>query len=394
MSAGSVTKPRWGFEDLNRLFKFACTEGKTTLITGFRGVGKTTLAVTIALWALLSGYHVLSNILMKKVDHIDESIQVLRSDGTTAGRRICVEEAYPKNYHKVTSFAEYCTAAANELSKDPDAKMLLVLDEGAFIIGSTDSVFSAPINLFLKFMTIARKFNTAVTILSVSSEMIQKKLRSAEGGFLNATFRKDEAYTFKYARNLSGDVDPRNIFIFEIEDKGVMEVFHVSPIGLPYAQPIEYAEPGDIVFDTKAPATFTIGTYPGSSLKFDFKGMIDYVGRGISEESPQRMIDFLKYHGKVGEIEDGGSDYAVGIEEAESLDSEILDLKVGSKRRKAIMKHLTKQIAKEMIEAGSWRSKNYASKEIAEQLSEEISERVPAKTVYAYLKELEDAGEL
>ena len=387
-------KSRWSFDDLDRLFKFACTEGKTTLITGFRGVGKTTLAVIISLWALLNNYHVLSNILMKRVDHIDESQQVLRSDGTTAGRRICVEEAQPKNYHKVTSFAEYCTVAAGLLSKDLDVKILLVLDEGAFIIGSTDSVFSAPINLFLKFMTIARKFNTAVTILSVSSEMIQKKLRSAEGGFLNATFRKDESYTLKYARNLSGKVDPRNIFIFEIEDKGVMEVFHISPVGLPYAQPIEYAEPGDIVFDTKAPATFTIGTYPGSSKKFDFKGMIDYVGRGISEESPRRMIDFLKYHGKVGEIEDGDADYAVGIEEAESLDTEILDLKVGSKRRKAILKHLTKQIAKEMVEVGSYRSRNNASILIAEQISDELGVPLPAKTVSAYLKELEDGGEL
>ncbi len=387
-------KPRWGFDDLDRLFRFACTEGKTTLITGFRGVGKTTLAVIISLWALLNGYHVLSNILMKRVDHIDESQQVLRSDGTMAGRRICVEEAQPKNYHKVTSFAEYCTTAAGLLSKDLDAKILLVLDEGAFIIGSTDSVFSAPINLFLKFMTIARKFNTAVTILSVSSEMIQKKLRSAEGGFLNATFRKDESYTLKYAMQLSGKVDPRNIFIFEIEDKGVMEVFHISPIGLPYANPIEYAEPGDIVFDTKAPATFTIGTYPGSSLKFDFKGMIDYVGRGISEESPRRMIDFLKYHGKIGEIDDGGSDYAVGIDEAKSLNAEIIDLKVGSPRRKAVMKHLTKQTAKEMIEAGSWQSRNHASKVIAEQLSDELGERIPAKTISAYLKELEEAGEL
>ncbi len=391
MTAEPETKQRWGFKDLDRLFRFACAEGKTTLITGFRGVGKTTLAVVIALWALLNGYHVLSNILMKRVDHVDESIQITRSDGTTVGKRVCKVEAYPKNYFLVTSFAEYCLTAAKVLSDDPDAKLLLVLDEGAFIISSSDSVFSATVNTFLKFMTIARKFNTAVTILSVSSEMIQKKLRSAEGGFLNATFRKDESYIMKYAGNLARQADMRNIFVFEIEDKGVMEVFHISPIGLPYANPIDYAQPGDIVFDTKAPATFTIGVYPGTSKKFDFKGMIDYVGRGISEESPQRMIDFLKYRGKVGDQEGQEGDFVFGEEDTKAM---VIDLKPGSTRRKAMMKHWTKQIAVEMIESGSWQSRNNASEVISEQISDELGERIPPKTIYAYLNELEDDDEL
>jgi hypothetical protein len=363
----------WSKQDLDGLLSKMFAEGMTSIIVGARGWGKTTIAMIFAYWCLQNGYHVLSNIICKKCIAIDDT-QVYTKRGLRKQykRIFSKEQYYPRNYHKVTSFADAFGVIGALLKEDPESKIVFIIDEGAIAIGSTESVFSRNVKSFFQFLTLARKFRTSTLVISVSLGLLSKRLREKEFGFLAAVVRKDIAALSTYAQlamkpeKAGGQGIPkRDLFILEWPEyqryPGDVDLFHVSPLDIPLAKPEAFAEVGDIVFDTNASADLGMGAYPGTQKQFDLRAMITYISDCTSEQIPERILEFLELGGKV-----------TGVRE-EYGEEDIMDLEFAAPKKRSIeggamTRRLVRQEMGEMVSEGTYHSMTQAAKEIAERL--------------------------
>ncbi len=370
-----VEEPReaWSTQNLNKLLHKMFAEGMTSVIVGARGWGKTTIAMVFAYWCLQNGYHVLSNIICKKCISIDETRFYTKKGLRNQHKRVfSKEQFYPKNYHKVTSFADAFGWIGDLLMKDPESKIVFIIDEGAIAIGSTESVMSRNIRSFFQFLTLARKFRTSTLVISVSLGLLAKRLRETEFGFLAAIIRKDIDALTTYGRQAikskkagGQGIPKRDLFVLEWPEyqryPGDVDLFHVSPIGLPLAKPEAYAEVGEIVFDTNASADLTLGVYPGTQNQFDLRAMITYISDCTSEQIPERIMEFLTLGGTGGGVR------------AEYGEDDLLDFDLSAPKKRSIAggamtRRLVRQELGEMVTESTYHSKKQGSIEISERL--------------------------
>ncbi|MEE9236401.1 MAG: hypothetical protein V3U52_01230 [Thermoplasmata archaeon] len=275
-------------------------------MTGERGSGKTLSAMAFALYLMtFHGYHVLSNILLKKCVGIDEE-----------GHRQFKKASWP-NYHFTRSFSDLMWTVGKLLKREGlhKARLLWIADEagGPGGFSAYDSVFSAQSKDLISLATLARKFRLSTLMLAQTDKLLHSRVREVGAGFVSALVRKDYNLVRRKAWPLLSQYDIRAICIFEFpEHDFASTVVTIPNIDLPLIKPAEKAEVGDVVYDTYSPANFSVGRMVGSGKPFVLKRLLDYISGVISEDVPDRIIEFFQRSGNV-EIE---SDFDLSLEQA------------------------------------------------------------------------------
>ncbi len=271
--------------------------GRSSLISGERGRGKTSLGVYLVEWLrqhprdcelcrdqgrVPKTYWVFSNVIIK------------HKGG---------QEDYPERWIKVRSFAEL-VLQIGKVTADPNNRIIWLLDEGAAVISIYESVFTKKNRTMITFLTLARKMRLANIVITISPRLIHKQLRGSEGGFLAAVFRKEGRMVRQRAPHLLGKVDERSIVIVEWPELGddyeVIIINTADPEGPSLAKPESMVEEGELVFDTLAAASHDMGTMPGTKGKpFQFDRLLSWVSDCQSELVPSRIIEYFKRQGEV-----------------------------------------------------------------------------------------------
>ena len=379
-------------EHVDMLFQRIFQEGMTSLITGPRGRGKTTLAMILAYWCLQNGYHVLSNIICKKCIGISETKFYKRGRFAGQPKRLFSPPKDPPNYHKVTTFAEVFGWIGKLLKEDPENQIVFIIDEGAISIGSSESVMAKNPRSFFQFLTLARKFQTSTIIIAVSAGLLQKRIRAEEFGFLGAVMSKDIHTIAEFGEWALKEqkIYKKDLFVLKWQEYQAHEsdvlLFDISPLGVPLAKPEASAEIGEIVFDSKASADLGLGVYPGTTNQFNMRAMITHISNCTSEEIPDKILEFLTLGGKIQGVRE-----EYGEEEFEEISGDIEGPHKQTKGGAAVTRRLVAIERERMVLEGTYGSRTPASIEIAEILTENGWEIKPRAVAY-HLKAIDEEG--
>lgn len=287
--------------EVHELFIEIGAGGRSSLISGERGMGKTALGVWLCEWLRTHdgcqlcrswkinprGWWILSNVI------------IIRKGGM---------EDYPPRWKKVRSFSELMFQVGKILAEDPQANIMWLIDEGAASFSIYESVFTKRNRTLITFLTLARKFRLANITITLSPRLVHKQLRSVSGGFLAAILRKEAKVIRERARHLLRQYDERSIVILEFPelsetDYEILAINTADPEGPTIAQPDHQVPEGDLVFDTLAAASFDIGTMIGASHKpFQFGKFLAWISDCQSSLVPSRIMEYFKKEGEV-EIE-------------------------------------------------------------------------------------------
>ncbi len=286
-------------EEVHELFLEIGAGGRSSLISGERGMGKTALGVWLCEWLRNhntcqickgwgiepKGWHILSNVI------------IIKKGG---------EEAYPPRWKKVRSFSELNFQIGKILSEDPDANIMWLIDEGAASFSIYESVFTKKNRTLITFLTISRKLRLANITITLSPRLVHKQLRSVSGGFLAAILRKEAKVIRQRARHLLGKYDERSIVILEWPelsetDYEILCINTADPEDSPtIAQPDHQVEEGKLVFDTLAAASFDTGIMIGASHKpFVFPKFLSWISDCQSSLVPAKIMEYFHLEGEV-----------------------------------------------------------------------------------------------
>ena len=252
------------------------------LLVGPRGSGKTTFAADVIYAAHKYYPHFVSftNILLKK--------KVLDPDGKET-----FEEYYPKGTHKVTSLSEVFHLLPDILEQKKN--VLLVVDEALQSEGfaSGQSVLSADVRAVRSFASILRKLRITVILIAQSWRMVASSYRNAD--FITGILRRqwDGQLSPGYGRKeVLQVIGPRG---YEMKnDKLIIYpeytfLVHTVPIG--FGKSSDFAELGDVVFDTTSPAQFGMGLYRKTGKRFNLFAAVNSIS--VIEE---KVVEALRFH--------------------------------------------------------------------------------------------------
>ncbi len=221
---------------------------------------------------------------------------------------------YPPGYTKVRSFIDLFRWIGEELVKDRDAKLVWILDEAGIAFGSLKPVMVPSQRAIVYLAQLSRKFNLNQILITTSPKMMLKALRSADTGFLGATFSKIVYDIQKYARHLLEERDMREIFVLrwpeqQLHEDDVLPMWIEGVTELPWCKPVEFVEMGEVVLSSKAPATFIVGFFPGTKVAFDVELFLDYISDEVESETPALILHYLDKKGYVENLGDGRETY-------------------------------------------------------------------------------------
>lgn len=250
----------------------------TILVTGNRGSGKSWTAMFLAAYFLRDPHHyVFSNIicLRKNPETLEEEV------------------AYPERYIFVRSFARLFVVWSEIKINDPAAEALLVLDEAALSIGYLDFV-SKTAKSAVKFNTLIRKLKICVLIIAIRTELLAKKFREYEGGFVTARIIKDPHMLYRYAGDiLRQGYDRRQVALIDWPEFDI----HYDPIIVGEAPVLacrpELCVKGEIYYDTEAPADFGVGFHPVTKRPFDLSDLLLVISGVPGSKTAPLVYDFM-----------------------------------------------------------------------------------------------------
>lgn len=282
----------WSPEAMDLMFQDLFAEGFTSILTGKRGAAKSTWAAWALNWLLPRNYKIATNMIFKKCVGVDD-------DGIPT-----FIEAYPSGVKKVRNFCELFLWIGRQILKDRSVKLVWILDEAGVAISSVKPVMTVPQRAFIYFGQMQRKFNTSSLFIAPSPEMIGKTFRT-EGGFMGAHISKSPYDMQKYARDefVRRDKYGRmEMFTVRMYEHGAgdvnVEVFTMDGVTeMEYCKPAYLAKEGDIVFSSKSAATFTMGYFSGTKVRFSVEDCLDYISDCIEEEVAMRIIEFIDNKG-------------------------------------------------------------------------------------------------
>lgn len=262
---------------MKEAIKRMLTGGKIILLTGDRGGGKTHLAMVLADWFLYQGGYVLSNVIVYK-----------KSEGTKWDDK----EGYPPNYHKVTTLAQIFLKLSDIWNSDPEAEVLIVLDEAAVSLEaqSFQQFLSREI---VKVATLIRKLRAALVLISIRPELIIRKLRSEEG-LLDVRLAKEPVLMRQYAADqLFARREIRELALVEWTERGLVFVPMHVPMTHRLALPRQFCEVGGYFFDTLGAASFDSGKHPVTGKDFSFQDLVAVLGAAPSNLYPKLLYQFM-----------------------------------------------------------------------------------------------------
>jgi len=326
--------------------------GTLHIVCGQPGMGKSTFAMMVlnaALERYGDDYVVCSNILLKH--------KARRADGS-----IVVEQAYPKGYYLVTSWAHFAVLLPTFLEQGK--RIILCMDEGGMAesaqAGST--VLQAATRDFNSLLTIRRKLNLCLIIIAIDVSVLQGKLREV-GGIVNAIWEKvhESGYDEKE--------------VVEVRSQTKTKLFKgVVPHGI--ATPEPQVKLGQIYMETEAPAMFDAGRLRGKP--FLLGEFLRAASNCLKEEVPSHVRAFLK-SGKVVQRSPIPEIAAYEIEEAESDDAEPLE-------RREPQSDSTQHNVKDQVD--TMLRENYPVPQIVKTVVGEDGKNVSKQFVYQRKKEL------
>ncbi len=291
-------------EQIHALWMEIGEPGRSSLISGERGQGKTALGMWLSEWLRThntcqfckangddpQGWWILSNVIIIQKDSVAEE----------------EDESYPPRWIKVRSFSELNFQIGKIRSQDRKAKILWFVDEGAASFSIYDSVFTKKNRTLIKFLTLARKLGIANITVTLSPKLVHKQLRSVSGGFLAVVLRKEGKLILDRAKHvLNRGVDERSVCILqwpEVSETAyeILVINTAAEDSPTIAQPYYQVPDGERVFDTEAAASFDIGTMIGASHKpFHFEKYLSWISDCPSSKVPSRILEYFRLEGEV-----------------------------------------------------------------------------------------------
>lgn len=217
--------------------------GETGLIVGKRGYGKTHTTIVLMEGALKLGYAVFTNIIFVK-----------RAARTGDDTKDWVEEN-PPGVYRCGSVEEMYEMAARIHLKDPEKKILLVIDE----LGESAHAYrsSSTMSFILsQSQGTMRKHKIACVLANPSYQAIPKEIRRYAGWVIY----KHAGEANKFAKKIGYDekIDPKKRFAFLIDSERKNRVVLKIPDSQ-LCKPPHKMKIGDISYDTYATASFIEG---------------------------------------------------------------------------------------------------------------------------------------
>lgn len=158
-------------------------------------------------------------------------------------------------------------------------------------------------------------------------------------------------------------------------------------MNLPLIKPPEKTEAGDVIYDTLSSAAFSVGQMgPNSKKPFSLSKLLKYISGEISEDVPEKIVEFFAKEGEV----------TVGFEM--SIDEALKPPTKGTQRyREEIVYPASYEAAQEALKG--WRkrkppSASWLAQEIRERMDDEIEASVSVlrqNYVPRILEELDNA---
>jgi energy-coupling factor transporter ATP-binding protein EcfA2 len=256
-----------------RQFEILFSPGSFWVVVGPRGSGKTSwfaqIATAIIKW--YPNYRVFSNVLLKKKVRLD--------DGTET-----FVEYYPERYHRVQSMSEVFHLLPDVIERKET--VLLAIDEAmastGFAAGQT--VLSADVRAVTAFSSIIRKLRLCVLLISQTPNLVMKRYR--EGGFITGWMRRRQGLMPGY-----GIREVIELVTIDADGNRIGSlVTRTSPTG--FATPAPVAKVGDVIFDSAAPAQFSVGEYQKTGKRFNLMAAIAALNV-IEEDAAQALREHL-----------------------------------------------------------------------------------------------------
>lgn len=253
-------------KDGEHWFRSIFKPGTFWIVLGPRGSGKTSFTMRVSSAALTyPDYYIFSNVLLKKLVHTEDGQKFV--------------ETYPPRYIKIRSMADVYHELPPILERQ--GRVILIIDEALLGTGwgAGQTILSADVRAVVAFVSIIRKLGISLVLISQSESLIMSKYR--DSNIVTGWFRRRPGLAAGYGIREVIEV---------LYPNGSTEIWETPPEGLAKPEPV--AEEGDIVFDTAAPASFSMGKYRATGKPFDLFRTVDIMSGVISDD----VIPVLREH--------------------------------------------------------------------------------------------------
>ena len=271
---------------LRRMMEYLYDPGHVIAYTAYMGGGKSHLAVAFNEWNVKhrSNCHLLTNIVFLRFKGWR---QVEKRDGAMVTRPTW-EEEYPPGVHKVTSMEDVFRRTAEILLEDEDSVILLPIDEFQnFVVSDLNDYMAIT---FVKYVANCRKFRHVPQPITPAKNNILRRVREffdnpTYGGYLYAHFYKSKFEVQEYNSFHGTDLTTQQTALLKISHDQIWPNLVTVPV-TEWAKPWDMLEAGDIIYDHRAPADFSLGN-------FDFAKLMRRVGGVPYYRIPSAIQDYF-----------------------------------------------------------------------------------------------------
>lgn len=289
-----------GDDLLKAVLKYLTDPSHVVAVTGHKGSGKSHVVAYI-IWFCANihkiipghpGKIVLTNMIFKQK----------QADGSW-------KKAYPPNVRYVNNFYDVLRMTA-EILRNTEKEVVVVWDE----LQNFMSAYNWSENLakqIVLYFGILRKFKQSYVLSLPDQKLMPAGIRDWNRDVLTAHLYKDLAATGDL--NFQQKTNYRVKDICFVEKKGFkVEYFEVGTC--PWNMPADKVPIGGYIYDHLVSASMFLGGFEG--YKFHFKHMNDYIEGIISEEIPDKLMEFFeKLEGVRSQIEGGATPEEAGAPE-------------------------------------------------------------------------------